>query len=352
MERKIHLDIFRIIASALVIFNHLEGFYLYQQRQGLVQYFFMFISIIVKIAVPLFFMISGAVLLGKEESYTVVIKKRVLRICITLVFFESALVLVEIIKCLIQGAVYNNSARELVWKMVSGTIDGAGAYWFMYAYLGMLICLPLLQKVAKQLSREDVIVLVVIHVLFCSVLPIVNFILSNMNVSEITVSNHLKIPFALENAFFFPILGYYLEKNGFPSKRFERALGVASFAGIIVCMICTKLEGVDSGNYTQNYITLFDYLLATFLFCLGKKKFGNERKNKSHAEFWVSLSKLTFGIYLFDPLFRAIGYDGYKKLVTEMPVLGYSLLWVALSVLLGGGITFCLRKSKIVQKIL
>ena len=89
-KRKIHIDFIKILAILLVIFIHTgnEGFLAYQKQSNLfIQIFQLFLTSFCKIAVPLYFMCSGALLLGKEESIQKLWKKRVLKyIIITIVF--------------------------------------------------------------------------------------------------------------------------------------------------------------------------------------------------------------------------------------------------------------------------
>ena len=68
-KRKIYLDFLRIIAIFMVLFNHTgtSGFVLFTVTQRSALYpFYLFNAILIKIAVPLFFMISGVLLLGKN----------------------------------------------------------------------------------------------------------------------------------------------------------------------------------------------------------------------------------------------------------------------------------------------
>jgi surface polysaccharide O-acyltransferase-like enzyme len=70
-NRLIHLDLLRLIAIFLVIFNHTgeRGYILFISKMGSpISLLYMAASVFCKIAVPLFFMISGALLLKKEES--------------------------------------------------------------------------------------------------------------------------------------------------------------------------------------------------------------------------------------------------------------------------------------------
>ena len=72
--RVAHIDALRIIACLMVIFNHTNdrGFYRYalDDLHSIIWWFDTFFSAACKAGVPVFFMITGANLLGKQESYT------------------------------------------------------------------------------------------------------------------------------------------------------------------------------------------------------------------------------------------------------------------------------------------
>lgn len=90
MSRYAYYDVLRVIAMSLVIFNHVPGFLLYQHSHGAIQGVYMVISVVTKINVPIFFMISGALLLGKQnESISRVLKKRVTRFIYVIIIFSG-----------------------------------------------------------------------------------------------------------------------------------------------------------------------------------------------------------------------------------------------------------------------
>ena len=90
--RRIDLDILRIIAIFFVIFAHTGAAhrYLYLDLNNdniLKIYFYTITSIIATINVPLFFIISGTLLLeNKNETYLCIFNKRILRIIFALLF--------------------------------------------------------------------------------------------------------------------------------------------------------------------------------------------------------------------------------------------------------------------------
>ena len=86
-KRLIHLDLLRVMAIYLVIFNHTgdRGYTLFISKiSSPVSLLYMIASVFCKIAVPLFFMISGALLLRKEETLQELFLKRILRMVVVL----------------------------------------------------------------------------------------------------------------------------------------------------------------------------------------------------------------------------------------------------------------------------
>lgn len=79
-RRLAYIDALRIIAILLVVFNHLPGYTLYMSNTGPKAWLYMFLTMVTRINVPLFLMVSGALLLGKRESISRVLRHRAARI--------------------------------------------------------------------------------------------------------------------------------------------------------------------------------------------------------------------------------------------------------------------------------
>lgn len=152
-KRLLHLDMLRILAIFLVVFNHTgdRGFMLFAAQTQSVLYFpYMLCSIFCKIAVPLFFMISGALLLKKTETLKQLFSKRILRMTVVLL-----LVSVPYYFWLhrTQGIgvadfftyIYGNSATT--------------SLWYLYSYIALLLLLPFLRCMVQTMKRQDYVYL-------------------------------------------------------------------------------------------------------------------------------------------------------------------------------------------------
>ena len=90
-KKLLHIEFLRILCIWLVMFTHsaTSGFSLYIPMQHSRWFpLYILVPFWVKISVPIFFMISGALLLGKDEPISVVFRKRIWRFSQVLVIFS------------------------------------------------------------------------------------------------------------------------------------------------------------------------------------------------------------------------------------------------------------------------
>lgn len=133
-KRKIYLDILRIIAIFLVIFNHTgtQGFFLFSVTPVTVEYWvYLSMSIFCKIAVPLFFMISGALLIGKDDTFRI-LRWRISRFILVILgasFFWYVI--------LVRNHIEPFSIYSFFRRVYSN--DVIVPYWFLYSYFIYII---------------------------------------------------------------------------------------------------------------------------------------------------------------------------------------------------------------------
>lgn len=91
-QRKTYIDALRIVAILGVLYNHTNrrGYCLYAFSEARIcQDFYIGIATLAATAVPIFFMISGALLLPKKESLKELFQKRILRMVLVLLVFSG-----------------------------------------------------------------------------------------------------------------------------------------------------------------------------------------------------------------------------------------------------------------------
>ena len=166
---KVYLDAIRVFAIFFVVANHTSAFAFPPCENGtdIVYGLKLLSNEIVKMAVPLFFMVSGALLLPKAESIEELFKKRVLRFSLVYIFI-----------CTIQYAymVYEGCAPASLVAFAGNVYHGGGgvcfnAVWFLRAYLGILLMLPILRVLVSSMQRMHYVYAMILQIVFCGVVP-------------------------------------------------------------------------------------------------------------------------------------------------------------------------------------
>lgn len=88
VQKKLYLEAIRIIALFFVMYNHSSAYMDFADKNGIGYGISFFLSMICKSAVPLFFIISGVLLLGKNESFSDILRKRVFRYIVLIILFS------------------------------------------------------------------------------------------------------------------------------------------------------------------------------------------------------------------------------------------------------------------------
>ncbi len=267
VSRKNYLQMMRIIACILVIYNHTYSFYQFGLTTGIKQMFFMILTMITRINVPLFLMISGALLLEKSEDWAKVFKKRFVRVLGILLIFEFILLLIN--KYVTQNSDLSIGFGKFFISFLQNDIYGAFPYWYMYSYLGFLFVLPFMQRIAHGITKVEIIALLCLHFLMQTFLPFMNLILLNKQVGGINICADFSVPFAMEKILFFPLIGYYIEHNIDVTKikaRHILGLVLAGSIGIGISIYSTFFNAAIINDYTQDYIDLCNYIIAIVAF--------------------------------------------------------------------------------------
>ena len=199
-KKKIHIELLRIFAIYCVMFNHTQNggfFYFAENTAGVLYGISMFLSVLCKVAVPLFFMITGALLLGKEESLKTLFLKRFLKFFLLLIAVSALYYVCLSEDCSVSGflkAVYS-----------SETTTGL---WYLYSYLGLLLMMPILRKLVRMLTEKEYRYILACQILLAGIIPMVEYLLwQGRNTLN---SNFSAVIFTTSNIFY-ALMGYYCE---------------------------------------------------------------------------------------------------------------------------------------------
>lgn len=336
-KRYDYLDLLRIIACFLVIFNHTDGYancFKYDGDQlslGLMAN--LFIGMLIKIHVPTFFMISGTLLLGKDLEIGAAVKKAVKFFVILTVFSIFANIVYT-------GHFY---APGFIRTFASADVDGAGPYWYLYAYIGILLISPFLRFIAANLTVMHVKYLIFLRVCITGLIPMAFLILNKVLDSNIHLSNQFNPAIVIADCIFYPLIGFGLDKK-IDIKDFSHlkiAVVLATFLGanLLECLL-TWYAGLD------NVFNGFDFLMTITFFLFIKYILVSSSIPSGLGSFICTVGKLTFGIYLLDPILGTFLKPAFYNMHPAIPsLLAVSLFYSVASFVLGGFITFLWEKT-------
>jgi len=314
------VDLVRVIGAFLVVMAHVA-----YQGGGpvLISSYYYVVS---RIAVPLFFMVSGYLLLRKEEPYGDFFRKRALKVLVPF-FIWSLIYLLWKREGFDSGFSLKLMASYLL-KILRGPRENH--LWFFYALIGLYLFTPILRVFVARASLRDLYY-------FCGlwflVVPVFSFL------QEFTP---LRIGFELYfiagySGYF--VLGYLL--GMFQYSR--RQLYGLAFLFLIFSVGTTVLHAIVPSEYFVGYLSINIVPMTVFAFILLREVQIGDRLNS----FLVPLSRASFGIYLV----HVIVLDVLEKLpyTSSWFSAGSSVYMIPLLGLLGFFVSFVI--VAVIQKI-
>lgn len=298
MKKRISLEVLRIIAICMVIFNHTgeNGFEMFRTAYGTpLWYIVVLLDVISKAGVPLFFMISGVLLLGREETLRELFLKRILRY-IAIIFLFS---FVYYIRLYLHHPEYGFSIKYFLTYIYSTPF--IIPYWFLYSYLSFLIILPVLRAIVKSLKEKEYLWISGVSALLWFS-PVWEKLLK---LDSISISNGLGASFVI-----FPILGYGIA-NVITDIYFNLKSRITLIVTFIINWLCSVYMNVaefrESGELSGANIDRFAWIPSIVIFyfviyCFDKKSIKIPERINSVISI-VGGSVLC--IYLFEDMLRS-----------------------------------------------
>ncbi|MGN0346232.1 MAG: acyltransferase [Lachnospiraceae bacterium] len=324
----VYLEILRTIAIFSVLFCHSgeDGIYHFMKTDNQIEYVCgLALATINHLMIPLFFMISGALLLKKEECFSYVYRHRVLRIAIIILLISTFQYSYHCYESHLPW-----SFTELLRKIYEG--NASTPLWYLYAYLSMLLFLPVLQRVVKAIPAKWFWFCFAGYVVFNYLCPIFQIA---CGLDTIRISVPMMTAYVL---YFFS--GHYIAEDRNNLQK-SSVIIMISIGTIILWVLHCYLNhrwknGV--GIRLDDFIVI--YAAAVFVFVRYLCK--NHAIPKYLAVFFCYIGQGSFGIYLFEEQLRKGFYPVYENLVSFIGAYPATFCWLFTATLFGAIIVnFC-----------
>lgn len=340
-EKIVYLELLRTIACFLVIVNHtISGVFLPRTPQTGTWWAAIISFFISKTAVPLFLMISGALLLGKVEKKEKHIK-RIRRIILDIVIFSFVFY--------VYGSIKTGTAIDITefFKRV-GWQHFTNAYWYLYLYVGILVMMPLFQRLSANMNRRMYCYLILISVVFLGGMPLVTHYLPGVSVHQLFPETFISVYAGIV------FLGYFLAHE-VEIKHSYALISVLVFIG----MICLQAYGtyLEYQHYPEDYLFydnrtfITNVLAAAALFYLARW-FASVAEWKGFWRCVTILGGCSFGIYLLSDIFIDTYAMSYLMLMQKLHILKATVLYQMEVFGTALAITAVLRQIPIIKKLL
>lgn len=308
-ETQFGLSCLRILATFSVVIIHVSGplvvkFGKISFLDWNVANFFDSIS---RYSVPMFFMISGALLLNKDYSLKCFFGKRLGKVLPPFLIWS-------LIYSVFNRYIFKEEPFNVI-KIIKDVFYGAEYHlWFVYTLLGVYLTVPILRKWIKDATVKEMKYVLIIW--------LVTLIL--------TIPNLKVYFFKIDLSFFSGFIGYFILGYYLSLFKFRKIVSVFLIVlGNIITIIGTYYFTIKTFKF---YYYFYEYLcINTFLVSSGMFMFFNKMitTNKKVDLIAQQVNQTCFGIYLIHPLmlkmFKLINFDlEITTPVISIPLVGLS----------------------------
>jgi Uncharacterized protein conserved in bacteria len=334
-EKNNYFEVLRFWACIAVITIHVTAYVVVNRGLTFTNdwWIAIFLNSASRWAVPVFIMISGALLLEKDRKVNLIY--RLIRIIIPIVFWG---VFFYLLNLLVIGRLKAFSTHDLVSELLKGTTSYH--MWYLYMLLGLYLILPIIKVFINYSSKKSIEYFLFLCFVLSGILPLLLMYRG--------IEMNLKASMAVWAVGYF-VLGYYLSTYKLNSLL-EKGIYFIGVISIFVAIYGT-IQINDGVNFNEFFfrsgsITCIPMSLAVFL--LGKN-FLNKKNDIIEM-----LSINTFGIYLIHPCIltllkkNLLGIDLFNifgNAILDIPIAIYLIFIVSCL------ITMLLRKIKYLNKV-
>jgi surface polysaccharide O-acyltransferase-like enzyme len=303
-QREIWVDFLRVTATFLVVWLHTSAPWLYKYGRITNSNWYVanILGSVVRMAVPLFFMLTGYLLLDRSILLGAYFRKRVARIAVPWIAWSAIYVLWNI---------YHNGANiSMLYAIKSFINDGIFYHlWFLYTLLGLYLFIPVLSWGMNVNKQPRAIFFTAVWFVAASVIPFINTGLTYITGGDVKV--------ALDVTMFCGYSGYLTAGLLLGQLRVSRGIRLLAVCALIGTVSFTALATFIATSRSGTFIEYF-YLYLTpnvvvasmAAFLLLKECGCMVARSVILSQIVTTMSTASLGVYLIHPIFLNLIQDG------------------------------------------
>ena len=323
-RRIYYLDVLRVVACMAVVMIHASAPYLGKDIGSFNFWVGNVLDSLSRVAVPLFVMISGALMLDEKYVYTAEkLKKHIMKLAIFFVFWSAFYTLVF-------GIIANVAKGDPldVADIILNFIKGHYHLWFVYLIIGLYLILPLLRLWVKKANKKYVWYFIELSMIFAFVLPqiieIGSYYCDDFDVLK-SLENKVAVHYAYGYTIYF-VLGWYLNNFVLKNKKMVYYMGIiGAFATIMGTYILSITTGQALQMYSNFGLNVLLQSVAIFVFI--KNRFSRETANEK--EIVKVISKYSLGIYAIHALIIEVAHLVLNNVDFDVAIIVIPIVFVS-----------------------
>lgn len=241
-----------------------------------------------RFCVPLFIMVTGALLLPQQIGLKVFLQKRLKRIVLPFIFWVSVYLAFNIGLKIRAGGF---EAWDNIWTwLYVQLIQGPSIHlWYVYMIIGLYLFIPIIQPWIRQASNQAILYFLGIWLII--------IIINQLNI--VVISSPFDVRY-FSSYLGYLVLGYYLAHKVIITKTLKNLSILVFIIGFLATLIGTFIASQQKNFFSHDfydYLTLNVVFASAGMFVFIKSWKSNESIN-SYTVFRNFINKYGFGIYL------------------------------------------------------
>ena len=327
------VDFMRFIGAFLVVLAHID---VWGGGPDWAQKVYYTIS---RNGVPIFFLMSGYLLLSKEEDLWTFFKKRAVKIIIPF-FIWSIIYDAYAAHSFAETGVTLDAVLKMFIRILRG--PRAAHLWFFYSLIGLYLFTPILRLFVAKAKNSDILYYIGLWFIAMPIMFIVE---------EFTpLQNGFELYYAVGYVGYF-LLGLYLGRLETTPRLLWIALGLFVVgASFTFAVFYFDLAPQNNELVFRSYPSLNIVVMAMAVFILLKA--AGERISPRLARFSAIVSQSSFGIYLVHSIilgWMVFAWESLGFATAAGPSLIVIPLVALVNFLFSWGVTFVMRKIPILR---
>ena len=284
-EKNSYIIYLRVLATIFVVMIHASTGFLYRIDPEAFDWSYAnWINAATRCSVPIFVIISGYLLLHKDENTWLFYKKRIPKLLYPFAFWT----LIYLVYYFYRYTNFESLSSEKIGSIILDKIlHGANAHlWYLYMIIGLYFAIPFLRKIMLQSTNREI----EIFLFF--------WMLSMCFTSKPLYSVMPKFDLTFFSGYVgYLVLGYYLSIQDFKFKNRTWVFAITYILMVVIGAIGTNIlnQGANKLNtFFYNYVFVTTAIAAASLFLWVK-----ESVKQAKVPNWILIvDKYSFGIYL------------------------------------------------------